>query len=376
MTSLSKPTTTLLLREALYQTISCSAQELRDAVGQILVATADELPPGSKAGPSDRSVYDAETRTMVLLADRIPAGQEALVIAQEIGLWHGQAAAEAVCAASTSTRSTPPAAGPGASQLTDAGWVPADGYTKDLFPGATFMRTIGGAGTPFASYDFTIAQGEGGTWVPIHGSVKMNPVASASEAADRLLDYWHDLPLGEKRRVFDPIDMVRESWRVEEWLAHALPPGVSTRWSVYDQKGEEIGRAETRQKALEKAWLSPANQDPTLAQNEENEKLALQLRRQALELLKQAHTLDRLNPYVVRHETRWAEDELLVWAATCPSEEEAKKRVGYQEWQDEKVYVQETFPLEQLTGADLSTRWDKAEAKAQSQDSRAVPSIG
>jgi hypothetical protein len=102
MTSLATPTTPLLLREALYQAISCSAQELHDTVGHILAATVDGLPLGTKAGPSDRSVYDPETRTMVLLADRIPAGQEALAIAQEIGLWHGQAAAEAVCAHSGS----------------------------------------------------------------------------------------------------------------------------------------------------------------------------------------------------------------------------------------------------------------------------------
>lgn len=367
MTSLATPTTPVLLREALYQTISCSAQELHDTVGHILVATVEGLPLGTKAGPSDRSVYDSENRTMVLLADRIPAGQEALAIAQEIGLWHGQAAAEAVCAYSPSRTSVPSAPSPAADQLTDAGWVPADGYTKDLTPGATYMRTIGGEGTPFATYDFTIAQGEGGMWVPIHGSVKMNPVASASEAADRLLDYWHDLPLGQKLRVRDPVEMVRDSWRVEEWLAHALPPGASTLWSVYDQNGEEIGRADTRQKALEKAWLSPANQDPTLAQNEENEKRALELRRQALELLKQAQSMDSLKPFVVRHETRWGEDEQLVWATTQPTLEDAKKRVGYQEWQNERVFVQETFPLEQLTGADLGTRWDKTEVKTRGQ---------
>lgn len=315
MTSLAKPTTTLLLREALYQTISCSVQELRDAVGQILVATVDGLPVGTKTGPSDRSVYNFDTRTMVLLADRIPAGQEALAIAQEIGLWHGQTAAEAVCAHSLSRSGTPSAPEAGATQLASAGWTPADEYTKQL------------------------------------------------------LDCWHALPLDQKLRALDPVEMVRESWRVEEWLDHALPPGVSTLWSVYDQNGEEIGRADTRRKALEKAWLNPANQHPTLAQQEENEKFALELRRQALELLKQAQTLDSLKPYVVRHETPWEDNEQLVWAATRPSLEEAQKRVGYQEWQNEKVFVQETFPLEQLTGADLNTRWNKA----QGQDSSMEP---
>lgn len=77
-------------------------------------------------------------------------------------------------------------------ELLNNGWHKADEYTKDIAPGAAFMRTIGGSGTPFASYDLTIIESDSGKWVPMHGSVKMPLVESPEKAAHDLMQYWHD----------------------------------------------------------------------------------------------------------------------------------------------------------------------------------------
>lgn len=90
------PTTADALRAALASTISCSAQELQEAAGQIVVATTGEVPQASVAGREARSLHDPATRTTVLLADHIPAGQEAQVLAQEIERHHGRQVAQAV----------------------------------------------------------------------------------------------------------------------------------------------------------------------------------------------------------------------------------------------------------------------------------------
>lgn len=85
-------TTAETLRAALAQVITCSAQELQDAIGQVVVATAAELSSSARIGPGARSVHDPESRTTALLADRIAAGQEEAVIAQEVARWHGRGA--------------------------------------------------------------------------------------------------------------------------------------------------------------------------------------------------------------------------------------------------------------------------------------------
>ena len=87
-------TTAEALRSALASTITCSAQELQEAVGQLVVATSAECCPD--AGPDVRSLSDPQTRTTVLLADRIPAGQEAAAVAREIERHHGRQAAQTV----------------------------------------------------------------------------------------------------------------------------------------------------------------------------------------------------------------------------------------------------------------------------------------
>lgn len=90
------PTTAEALRAALASTITCSAQELQEAVGQVVVATADELPQASALGPEVRSVRDVATHTLVLLSDRIPAGQEAQALAAEIERHYGPQVSHAV----------------------------------------------------------------------------------------------------------------------------------------------------------------------------------------------------------------------------------------------------------------------------------------
>lgn len=87
------PTSAEALRAALASTIACSAQELQEAIGQVVVATAAECPA---AGPDDRSLSDPAARTTVLLADRIPAGQGAQALAKEIERHHGRQAAQLV----------------------------------------------------------------------------------------------------------------------------------------------------------------------------------------------------------------------------------------------------------------------------------------
>lgn len=82
--------------------------------------------------------------------------------------------------------------------LLAAGWQLANGYTKTILPGAVFMRRLGGSGTKFASYDLTIVQAETGEWIPVHGMVKMHAVATPQEAADALMNHWHNLPDADK----------------------------------------------------------------------------------------------------------------------------------------------------------------------------------
>jgi len=87
----------------------------------------------------------------------------------------------------------------GDSYLLASGWQLANSYTKTVLPGAVFTRCLGGSGTKFVSYDLTILQSENGDWIPVHGMVKLNSVASPQEAADVLMNYWNNLPDADKR---------------------------------------------------------------------------------------------------------------------------------------------------------------------------------
>jgi hypothetical protein len=163
-------------------------------------------------------------------------------------------------------------------------------------------------------------------------------------------------------RVGSDLNTLPEGWRVEKWLDHARPSGVAELWSVYDQTGEEIARETTWYRAIEAAFVEVRT--PTLQEKTASAE-AMELRRQALALLQQAEKLDSLKPYVIRHEQQWGDEERLVWAAAVPSHEAAKKSVGFQEWQNERVLVQQCFPLEQLTGADPKTQWNEAVTRTQ-----------
>lgn len=81
--------------------------------------------------------------------------------------------------------------------MKDLGWQEADGYTKDQIEGARYMRVFGGNGSPFARHEMTIAKTQAG-WIPIHGSVKLPPVANPFEAAQVLTQYWAELPISMK----------------------------------------------------------------------------------------------------------------------------------------------------------------------------------
>jgi len=85
-------------------------------------------------------------------------------------------------------------------QLLANGWLPANEFTQNLFPGAVFMKRLGGPSTPFVSFDFTLATTDTGQWIPIHGSVKMPPEATPEDAAMALTSYWKNLPDVDKRR--------------------------------------------------------------------------------------------------------------------------------------------------------------------------------
>ncbi len=98
-------------------------------------------------------------------------------------------------------------------QLLAHGWRLANDWTKDYFPGAVFMRQIGGSGTPYATYDFTLVKAGENKWIPIHGDKKMAAVASPEEAAFALTQYWLNLPDGQKRTVLSyPNELVNSGW--------------------------------------------------------------------------------------------------------------------------------------------------------------------
>ena len=67
-------TTPEALRAAIAEAVQVDAQQLQSAVGSIQVATSEQL---QVTDPQIKSLYDADSRTLTLLVDRIPAGQEA-----------------------------------------------------------------------------------------------------------------------------------------------------------------------------------------------------------------------------------------------------------------------------------------------------------
>ncbi|WP_139223001.1 hypothetical protein [Paracidovorax wautersii] len=85
--------TTDRLRQVIVETLQIDAAGLQDAIGQLMVVTSAEHP----SAPAEvRSVHDAAAGVTVLLADRIPAGREAHVLAAEIERHHGRGSAQLV----------------------------------------------------------------------------------------------------------------------------------------------------------------------------------------------------------------------------------------------------------------------------------------
>ncbi|SFF32749.1 hypothetical protein [Paracidovorax wautersii] len=69
------------LRQVIADTVQIDAQALQAAIGRLVVATSAEH-PAAPAGA--RSAHDAAAGVTVLLADRIPVGQEAQVLAADL----------------------------------------------------------------------------------------------------------------------------------------------------------------------------------------------------------------------------------------------------------------------------------------------------
>lgn len=62
-----------------------------------------------------------------------------------------------------------------------------------------FVRPLGGKGTPFVHYDFTVRQSKSdGSWIPIHGMVAKQSHSTATAAGNFLMSYWHSLPLRDR----------------------------------------------------------------------------------------------------------------------------------------------------------------------------------
>lgn len=91
---MSNPMTTPdRLRLAIAETLHVDAQVLQETIGRLAVATSAEYPD---ADVDARSVSKREAGLTVLLADRIPAGQEESALAAEITRHHGRTAAQAL----------------------------------------------------------------------------------------------------------------------------------------------------------------------------------------------------------------------------------------------------------------------------------------
>lgn len=77
------------------------------------------------------------------------------------------------------------------------------------------------------------------------------------------------------------------------------------------------------------------------------------LREQALELLKQAHSIDGLSPFMVTHHHRHGEDVNVVWSAGKPSTDEAVRLAGVDfepgDDQEETIEIDNIF-LPEMTG--------------------------
>ena len=85
---------------------------------------------------------------------------------------------------------------------------------------------------------------------------------------------------------------------------------------------------------------------------------ALQLRTQALALLEEAQQLDGLKPYTVTHSHCAGNSTYIIWAASMPSEEQAKSVLDseFEPWRDEHLTVEGHHFLDEMAGASVTSR--------------------
>ena len=94
--------------------------------------------------------------------------------------------------------------------------------------------------------------------------------------------------------------------------------------------------------------------------NHSNAIKALKLRVEALALLQQAESLDRLKPYAVTHEHRSGSSTYFLWASHAPSTEEACTVLDapFESELDETLDIMGYFTLDELTGVSIGSRLD------------------
>jgi len=85
---------------------------------------------------------------------------------------------------------------------------------------------------------------------------------------------------------------------------------------------------------------------------------ALQLRTQALALLQEAQQLDGLKPYTVTHSHYAGSSTYIIWAASMPSEDQAKSVLDseFEPWRDEHLHVEGHHFLDDIAGASETSR--------------------
>ena len=304
---ITRASTTLALREALYQKVACSAEELRDTVGQIFVTTVDGLPWTAKPGPMDRSVHDPIARTMVLLADRIPAGQEAAAIAQEIARHYGREAAQVVL-------------GERADELLSGDGKYAVGEWNHLF-GVGRQETRCRIVVDLEQSKLIAAQEWTGLkFVDIQG--------------DRLKD------LAESVIEVNDAQINLDDWAGE--LVNAMPDWV-------DQRGMLI-------QAVPLATVAAVNGIHPPDEGAMDKGLSLRVK--ALALLQEAQAVDGLKPFTVTHIHANGEATYLVWASETPTKEQAAACLDseFEPVRDERLAIEDSFSLEEMSGVALRAR--------------------
>lgn len=92
--SVRNPTSADALRQAITHTLVLSVEDLQERIGSVSVGISSDY---TGLSVSEISAHDPESRSTVLLVDRISAGGEAQALARALVRWHGpEAAADAV----------------------------------------------------------------------------------------------------------------------------------------------------------------------------------------------------------------------------------------------------------------------------------------